>query len=192
MAKLNLSFLKKMEFETKFKFGFNDKAEFKQWIKQALKHTECKLICDKSFLEILYEEAHFGFKYAEDFYEWLNKQPKKCYFCGTSQSKLYRIKNKVQNIPKLKALLSPILQVAKINQNKPYNQTNCVLACAFCKNVAEVSIVNAENFKKYLVKSVNLFYDDLFKGKIGNKIPFYEDKDNAFYMRNFIYVELDI
>ena len=116
-------------------------------------------------------------------------QPKECYYCGTTQVQLNKLfkKNDTDESEWDKTLYSKKtgftaeLQVEKLNPNKPYNESNCKLACAFCNN-AKSDMVNADNFKKFAENHIKPLLDG-FLGGVSNEMPFFEAKDSEQYQK---------
>lgn len=175
----------------KHRTGFANVEKFKQWVMVAKNCDGWGFVkADDKFDGLIakYERGDFGFRSFKRFYEWYESTPKKCCYCGISEGdlkKLFKESNdeserNTKPLYSKKCGFTSALQVEKLNPNKPYNESNCKLACAFCNN-AKSDMVNADNFKKFAKNHIKPLLDG-FLGGISNKMPFFEknnEKDDS-------------
>lgn len=185
----------KGKFKEERQFGFGkdgkkDEKVFLEWAELAQKYHKDEWNLGDELLE-RYHNGDFGFKTFARFYKWYESQPKECYYCGATQEQLNDLfkKNDTDESEWDKTLYSKKtgftaeLQVEKLNPNKPYNESNCKLACAFCNN-AKSDMVNDKNFEKYFAKAIKYFLKDMCeKDRKENEMPFFEANDSSQYQK---------
>ena len=130
------------------------------------------------------------------FYKWYQKQPQKCFYCGTSQEILTDIfKNGRDLLPYsskagLKKRSSGTLEIERLDSESNYIETNLVLACPLCNN-AKSNLISANHFKEYFSYNMSQYLKHLYKvsenetnqvfisDKLKDKVPrFYDDFRN--------------
>lgn len=95
-----------------------------------------------------------GFNDFKFFYNWYNKQDRKCYYCGIDEHKVADLFEK--KILKSKRRRGDRLEIDKKDPNGLYSEENCVLSCYFCNNdksdiFDDIEYVKFfQNRKKYL------------------------------------------
>ena len=188
--------IKKIWAGQKHRTGFASATKFEKWLEQAKMSEKWGFIKNiddlrkKQELIAKYERGDFGFRSFKNFYEWYESMPKECCYCGTSENDLKKLFKEINDeserdkkpLYSKKRGFTSALQVEKLNPNKPYNESNCKLACAFCNN-AKSDMVNEDNFKEYFVESIKNFFNSMRKkGRAGNEMPFFEknnEKDDS-------------
>ena len=178
----------------KHRTGFANAEKFEQWVEKVITHKEWGFVkADDKFDGLIakYERGDFGFRSFKNFYEWYESMPKECCYCGTSEGDLKKLfkeindesERKEKPLYSKKCGFTSALQVEKLNPNKPYNESNCKLVCAFCNN-AKSDMVNNKNFEKYFAKAIKDFLQDMReKGRKENEMPFFEAKDSKQYQK---------
>lgn len=176
----------------KHRTGFANIDKFKQWVAKAKEHKSCGFVKDDDKigeLIVKYERGDFGFRTFKNFYKWYEDQPKECCYCGTSEQDLeilFKVKNdeseRCKKLYSKKRGFTATLQIEKLNPNKPYNEKNCALACAFCNN-AKSDMVNEENFREFAKAHIKPLLDRFIKGK-SNEMPFFDEGDSKIYQKD--------
>lgn len=184
--------LKKMWAGQKHRTGFANVGKFTQWVVNAKKHQSWGFVKNDDKFDVLikkYNDGDFGFRTFKNFYKWYEDQPKKCCYCGTSEKDLeilFKVKNdeseRDKKLYSKKRGFTSALQIEKLNPNKPYNEFNCALACAFCNN-AKSDMVNKENFEKFAKAHIKPLLDEFIKGK-SNEMPFFDEGDSKIYQKD--------
>ena len=138
---------------------------------------------DREVLLKYYDYGVFGFKTFKNFYKWYESQPKECCYCGLNENdleKLFKTNNNESERKKplysKKCGFTSALQIEKLNPNKPYNESNCALICAFCNN-AKSDMINDKNFREFAKAHIKPFLEGFLQGK-SNEMPFFDEGDS--------------
>lgn len=103
------------------------------------------------------------------FYEWYEKQPRKCAYCGIEEEKLKELYDSENGIFDTKRHRGCTLELErKVSSSKSnlYNEENCVFICYMCNNHKSDYITTQEH-KKFFAKPIREYlefkYDELMK-----------------------------
>ncbi len=189
----------KEKFTQERQFGFYEKNDKKQYDEEKTMDTVLKWAKAQPNLKSLseneirnkYKNKEFGFGSFIRFYKWyldtLQEQNHQCYYCGTSEEnlkKLFKINDNDKDKPlySKKRGFTATLQIEKRNPNKPYNESNCALICAFCNN-AKSDMINDENFREFAKAHIKPLLDEFLNGKL-NEMPFFDEGDSKIYQKD--------
>lgn len=176
----------------KHRTGFANVGKFTQWALKAKEHKSWGFVKTDDKFDVLikkYNDGDFGFRTFKNFYKWYESQPKECCYCGTNEKdleKLFKVKNdeseQNKKLYSKKRGFTATLQIEKLNPNKPYNESNCALACAFCNN-AKSDMVNDKNFREFAKAHIKPLLDGFINGK-SNEMPFFDEDDSKIYLKD--------
>ncbi len=115
------------------------------------------------------KKGKIEFKQFEDlgkryFYEWYDKQPKKCYYCSITEEKLIKIFDLNNGVLKTKRKRGRFLELERKNSKKDenvYSPENCVLACYLCNN-HKSDLITSDEHKEYFAKSIFKYLNDKY------------------------------
>ena len=96
------------------------------------------------------------------FYEWFEKQPKKCAYCGIEEFKLQELFNSENGILKTKRGRGKVLELERRDSgSNQYSPDNCVLACYVCNNHKSDLISETEHLS-YFAPSIKKYLDSKY------------------------------
>lgn len=97
------------------------------------------------------------------FFEWYDKQERKCSYCGIEEWKLEKIFDFEKGILNTKRGRGPKLELerknAKVNQ---YTPENCVMACYLCNN-HKSDLISEVDHLKYFAKPIREYLEEKYK-----------------------------
>ncbi|MEI7999312.1 MAG: hypothetical protein WCH62_07410 [Candidatus Omnitrophota bacterium] len=100
------------------------------------------------------EERKKGFGEFKKFYQWYKKQPRKCFYCRTSEDVTADLfKKKI--LSSKKGSWTGGLEVER-KDGLTYNEGNCVLACPLCNN-AKSDLISSDDFKNYIASGIRKY-----------------------------------
>ena len=96
------------------------------------------------------------------FFEWYEKQPKKCIYCGIEEEKLQRIFDVENGILHTKRNRGRFLELERKDaKNNEYSPDNCALACYLCNN-HKSDLISVTDHKKYFAKDIYKYLNDKY------------------------------
>ncbi|MCF6244005.1 MAG: hypothetical protein L3J43_03095 [Sulfurovum sp.] len=106
----------------------------------------------------------------KEFYDWYEKQPQECGYCGISQEALYKLFNKDKRVlPYLDSIKtytkspkrsSGTLEIERKNSSLPYDCANIILACPLCNN-AKSNLIDEKSWEDLYVPVMKKYYQKL-------------------------------
>jgi len=105
-----------------------------------------------------------GFGDFRNFYNWHQKQPKKCFYCETDEQLTLELFKKgffKSKKPSWKGRLE-----IERKDGEEYTPENCVLACLFCNN-AKADLIKSDDFKEYIAKGFGNYLKTVSKKELG-------------------------
>jgi len=96
------------------------------------------------------------------FFEWYEKQPKKCAYCGIEEEKLQKIFNVEKGNLHTKRNRGRVLELERENaKNNEYSPENCVMVCYLCNN-HKSDLISKEDHIKYFAKNIYKYLNDKY------------------------------
>ena len=96
------------------------------------------------------------------FFEWYEKQPKKCFYCGIEEEKLKKIFDVENGILHTKRNRGSVLELERKDaKNNEYSPENCVMACYLCNN-HKSDLISKDDHIKYFATDIYNYLNDKY------------------------------
>ncbi|MFY0606427.1 MAG: hypothetical protein JXR10_06925 [Cyclobacteriaceae bacterium] len=103
------------------------------------------------------------------FFEWFEKQPSECGYCGIEENKLEALFSGEKPTLETKRRRGAKLELERRDSgSNEYSEENCIMACYLCNN-HKSDLISEEDHKQYFAPKIRQYLEDKFQEKDGKQ-----------------------